>query len=200
MTRTRKILIISAIAVIVVALAVIIWLVSVSSQSSDDASPAPTISVPPTPSVFPTPTPGATDGEPSDEGPVEVGIDDVATVVTGVTAEVVSMESFESSSEQPGDLAGPALRVLVRVTNATDSPLDLGGAAVNLASGADGAPAPPLGDTVANGLPSTLAPGESAEGEYSFSLPLDARGDVAITLDLLTGEPLAVFRGAAPAS
>ncbi|WP_144876526.1 hypothetical protein [Microbacterium sp. 1.5R] len=201
MTRTRKILLIGAAVVVIAVVALVIWMVaSQTSRPDGSATPAPSTSVPPTPTVFPTPTPGATDGAPSDEPPVEVPIDEPATVVEGVTAQVVSMEAFESSSEQPGDLAGPALRVLLRVTNSTAEPIDLGGASVNLASGEDANPAPPLGDTVATGLPASLAPGESAEGQYSFSIPLDARADVTVTLDLLTGEPYVAFRGAAPAS
>lgn len=201
MTRTRKTVLIAAGAVLVVIVAGIIWFVTAQGgQPEGDPTPAASSSVPPTPSVFPTPTPGTTDVEPSDAEPVEVDIDDVATVVEGVTVEVVSMTAFESSSEQPGDLAGPALKVVVRVTNSTDAPLDLGGATVNLAYGSDQNPAPPLGDTVASGLPATLAEGESAEGEYSFSIPVDARDDVGVTVDLLTGEPYVAFRGAAPAS
>lgn len=202
MTRTRKTILIVVVAILVLGVAGIIWFVTAQGAPQDAAEPTPvaSTSVPPTPSVFPTPTPGSTDVEPPASEPIETDIDDVATVVEGVTAEVVSMTAFESSSEQPGDLAGPALKVVVRVTNSTDAPLDLGGATVNLASGPDQNPAPPLGDTVAAGLPATLAPGESADGEYSFSIPVDARSDVGVTVDLLTGEPYVAFRGAAPAS
>lgn len=201
MTRTRKTILIVVGAILVLAVAGIIWFAT-AQGTQQDAEPTPVVSasVPPTPSVFPTPTPGSTDVEPPASAPIETDIDDVATVVEGVTAEVVSMTAFESSSEQPGDLAGPALKVVVRVTNSTDAPLDLGGATVNLAYGPDLSPAPPLGDTVATGLPATLAAGESADGEYSFSIPVDARSDVGVTVDLLTGEPYVAFRGAAPAS
>lgn len=199
MTRTRKVTLIVAGVIVVALVAAGIWFVSSqASQPTGEGTPAPSTSVPPTPSVFPTPTPGTTDIEPTDTAPVEVDIDEVAPVVSGVDAEVVSMTAFESTSEQPGDLAGPALTVVVRVTNSTDAPLDLGGASVNLASGADASPAPPLGDIVATGLPSTIAAGASAEGEFSFSIPVDAREDVTITLDLLNGAPSVVFRGAAP--
>lgn len=201
MTRTRKTILIAVGAVLVVVVAGVIWfLAAQGAQPNGEPEPVASTSVPPTPSVFPTPTPGSTDVEPAESEPIEVDIDEVATVVEGVTAEVVSMTAFESSSEQPGDLAGPALKVVVRVTNSTDAPLDLGGATVNLASGADQNPAPPLGDTVASGLPATLAAGESAEGEYSFSIPVDVRSEVGVTVDLLTGEPYVAFRGAAPAS
>ncbi len=201
MTRTRKTVLIAVGAVLVVVVAGIIWfLTAQGAQPSGEPTPVASASVPPTPTVFPTPTPGSTDVAPPTSDPVEVDIDEVATVVEGVTVEVVSMTAFESTSEQPGDLAGPALKVVVRVTNATDAPLDLAGATVNLASGPDQNPAPPLGDTVASGLPATLAAGETAEGEYSFSIPVDARDDVGVTVDLLTGEPYVAFRGAAPAS
>lgn len=199
MKRSRLIALVAAV-VIVIAIAggsAIYFSTRPTPEATDSAQP--TESVPPVPSVLPTPEPGAVETPAAEAlAPIETKIDEVATVAGGVKVSVLRMEAFEATSELPGDLAGPALAVTVQVVNDTDEPLNLAGAALELTYGPDATPAPPVGDPVANALPETLAPGETAEGEYSFTIPLVARGEISATLDLLLGEPQVAFRGAAP--
>src|SRR3712207_8997076 len=62
-------------------------------------------------------------------------------------------------------IAGPALRVTVRVENGTAEPVALGGVAVNLAYGPDRTPASPLDDSSRRPFATMVEPGQSAEGD-----------------------------------
>ncbi|MEV7631668.1 hypothetical protein AB0N64_04565 [Microbacterium sp. NPDC089318] len=204
MNRSRRtVLIIGAAAAVVVVVAIVLFALSNSPKPDDPRSGSPTAAasstpIPPTPSVFPTPTPGATDSPPPVGEPVEEDLDATASPAKGVTVEVTGIRAFTSSSEQPGELAGPALEVTLRVSNDSGSALDLAGSSVNLTYGTDDVPAPPLGDPISTGLPGTIPAGESGEGEYSFSVPVDDRDRISVVLDLLSDAPQVVFTGAAP--
>ncbi|MFT4235193.1 MAG: hypothetical protein QM607_09370 [Microbacterium sp.] len=153
--------------------------------------------VPQTPSEWPTPTPGTTE-QAEEPDPVETDIDEEASVEGIFSAKVSSVEFFsvDSDTAQPGELAGPAVRLVIDVVNDSNEAIDLSGAAVNLDYGSDHTPAAVVGDPTLTGLPGSIAAGESASGEYSFTLPEDARDQVRVSLDVITGEPQVLFEGA----
>ncbi len=95
----------------------------------------------------------------------------------------------------PGNIAGPALRVTVRVENGTAEPVALGGVAVNLAYGPDRTPASPLDDPSQHPFATMVEPGQSAEGVYVFTVPADARDQVHIEVGYEAGAPLLQFTG-----
>ncbi|MFT3798206.1 hypothetical protein [Microbacterium sp.] len=196
----NKVVVGGAVAIAVVAVVILIWSSAGSLQAS--GSPAATESagsysqtVPATPSQWPTPTPGATDGVDPGE-PIQVDIDQSALVAGTLTARISEVTSFEAEdSEEPGQLAGPAVSVTIEVTNASGKAVDLAGASLNLDFGDAHTPAPAIGDPVATGLPATVADGATVTGTYSFSLPLDVREQVRVILDLVSGESQVIFLG-----
>jgi hypothetical protein len=205
MSRNKVIaVVVGVVAVGAIALVIALWNFAAPPQAGGstpsatapaDPSTPPSETVPPTPSEWPTPEPGETDEVDPGE-PIEVEIDEDATVADGISARITGVRSFDAEdSEQPGQLAGPAVEITIEVTNNLDDDIDLTGASVNVDYGDDRTPAPSIGDPVATGLPSSLASGKSARGEYSFSLPLDVREHVRVILDLVSGEPQVIFVG-----
>ncbi len=179
---------------------------SAQSSGTGRPTPAPTSGPDPAAPVVPEPTAGA-------EAPVQVvpgptaggdvlppvlpavALDERGEVGDGVTATVRSLEAIEGTGYGPGNIAGPALRVTLLLENGTQDPLDLGGVAVELTTGPDSAPASPLDDPSQAPFPGTLASGESAEGVYVFTVPVDQRDLVTISVGHRPGAPVMVFRG-----
>jgi hypothetical protein len=147
--------------------------------------------------AVPTPEPtGPTDDvdEPPPSRPA-VALDETAEAGDGVTASITSVEAIDGTATGPGNVAGPALRVTVRVDNGTDGPVSLGGVSVDLTYGEDLVPASPLGDPSAAPFTGTIAPGEGAEGVYVFSIPVEDRGSVTLSVGYQAGAPIMVFTG-----
>ncbi|RFU22791.1 hypothetical protein D0Z06_02620 [Geodermatophilus marinus] len=126
-----------------------------------------------------------------------VPLDGTAEVEDRVAATVTAVEAVEGTGTGPGNVAGPALRVTVRVENRSTEPVDLDGAVVTLTSGVDQAPAPTLGDPSAAPLTGTVGPGEAADGVYVFTLAEDARDLVTVSVGHEPGAPYMVFSGPA---
>ncbi|MCF6509013.1 hypothetical protein E9549_16595 [Blastococcus sp. MG754426] len=147
----------------------------------------------------PTPTPtGPT--EDVDEPPPslpEVALDAPAAVGNGVVATVASVEAIEGTGVGPGNIAGPALRVTVRIENGTPEAVSLDGVAVNLAYGDDRTPASPLDDPSRRPFTGMVEPGGSGEGVYVFSVPTDVRELVTVEVGYQAGAPLLLFTGSA---
>jgi hypothetical protein len=147
----------------------------------------------------PTPTPtGPT--EDVDEPPAalpEVPLDAPAAVGNGIVATVASIESFEGTADGPGNIAGPALRITVRIENGTAEDVSLDGVAVNLYTGDDRAPASPLEDPSRAPFTGTVEPGATAEAVYVFSVATDTRDVVTLEVGYQAGAPLLLFTGSA---
>jgi hypothetical protein len=146
---------------------------------------------------LPTPEPtGPT--EDVDEPPPslpEVPLDAEAAVGDGVVVTLPAIEAIEGTGVGPGNIAGPALRVTVRIENGTAEPVALGGVAVNLAHGPDRTPASPLDDPSRRPFATMVEPGQSAEGVYVFTVPADARDQVHVEVGYEAGAPLLQFTG-----
>lgn len=121
------------------------------------------------------------------------------TVKTGISAAISGLTAVQGEAQGVGEVAGPALRFKLTVTNDTDKELSLASALVNVTFGADEAPAGELSgpDTVA--FPASVAPGGTAEAVYVFSVPADSRDDVRIYFNLEAETPISAFAGKAPA-
>lgn len=169
-----------------------------STTTAPPVVAAPTAPTPaPTPETTPEPT-GPT-GDVDDPPPSRpaVALDAAAEVGDGVSASLVSLDAIEGTATGPGNIAGPALRITVRIENGTDEPVSLGGVVVDLASGRDLVPASPLDDPSAAPFAGTVAPGEHADGVYVFTIPEEDRGSVAVSVGYQAGAPLMVFTGSA---
>jgi hypothetical protein len=147
----------------------------------------------PRPTQTPTPAAGATDEPFAELSPVAPD----QTIVTeeGIEISLSSLQAVDGQATLAGETSGPAIRATVRITNTGDEPLDLEYVAVNAYIGEDRAPAGTL--TQPGGAPfeGTVAPGDSAEGTYLFTVPETDRDDVTLTVDYLFGAKVAVFRG-----
>jgi hypothetical protein len=164
-------------------------------EPSDSASPSPVATEPAatpepsetTPPVDSNPFPELPAVEPEETGEAE-----------GISAELVKFESVMGEVVGPGDVARPAVRVTVEITNTGDEDLNLNLVVMNAYMGVQRDPAEtyeqPGGDPV-NG---SLAPGKKATGVYLFRIPEDRRDDVTFVVDYHAGEPAIVFRGEVP--
>lgn len=151
------------------------------------------VATPPPISPAPTgPTSRAT-ALPTSQQPVAL---DAPARVGDVTVSLADVDSIQGAATGPGDVAGPALRVTVRMANGTADPLDLLGVAVSMTYGSQSTPASPLGDPSVRVFTGTLEPGGSAEGIYVFRVPTGDRDAVTVSVGYQPGAPYAVFAGA----
>ncbi|TXR56373.1 hypothetical protein [Quadrisphaera setariae] len=191
-------------------------LVSCTSSSSDGTAPtaSPTTSsaggpTPPSSTATgpaastPSPPPSSTyAGPPPATAPV-VGATTLPPVPTGspaafgdgLVATVSAVREAQASGSVPGDVAGPAVAVSVRVENGSDAPVDLGGLTVTATYGADAVPA-----TLLTGAPSApaegvLAPRKSAEGVWAFTVPSGQASSLVLTISSISSGTTVVVRG-----
>jgi hypothetical protein len=108
------------------------------------------------------------------------------------------MEAIQGEAERAGEVAGPAVRFVVTVTNTTAQPVSLATALVNVYYGADATPAGELAKPGGSPFPQEVAAGGTAAGTFIFTIPEDERDDVLVTLDYQVGTPVLAFEGAAP--
>jgi hypothetical protein len=147
----------------------------------------------------PTPTPTGPTEDVNQLPPAqpEVPLDAPAAVGNGIVATIGSIEAIEGTAVGPGNIAGPALRVTVRIENGTAEDVSLDGVAVNMYSGAERTPASPLGDPSQAPFTGMLAPGATGEGVYVFRVPVEARDLVTVEVGYQAGAPLLLFTGPA---
>ncbi|WP_116449775.1 DUF4352 domain-containing protein [Blastococcus litoris] len=202
--RTRLRLLLAAAAAVLVAALVVVLLV-VNGDDDEPADPAASRIPVPTAAV-PSSTAATTPAVPAPTGPVvnaddlppaldPVPLDGTADAGTGITATLPAIEAIEGTGVGPGNVAGPALRVTVRIRNGSGEPVVLDGVAVNLYTGADLTPASPLDDPSQELFTGRLEPGESADGVYVFTVPTDRRDAVTVEVGYGPGVPFMRWTG-----
>jgi len=154
-----------------------------------------TSATPPAVSSAPAPTTPTAVGDELPPSLPPVALTDTAAVDGAVAAELTDVRAIEGEGTGPGNVAGPAVAVTVRLTNGTAEELSLDGAVVSLTYTSDARPASPLDDPSAAPLSGALAPGSSAEGVYVFSVPADQRDVVSVAIGYQAGAPYLVFTG-----
>lgn len=107
-----------------------------------------------------------------------------ATLTRGVTAEVVRVEPVSGVASQPGEIAGPAVRLTVRIRNATSSALPLHGAVVNAYSGPQRQPADLLSGPGVRAFPASVAAGDAVDGVFVVGVPPARRASLVVEVDL----------------
>ncbi|OMQ16485.1 hypothetical protein A7K94_0202175 [Modestobacter sp. VKM Ac-2676] len=214
--RRRRVLVSAGVLVVVV---VVVVLVLVGLTREDDAGPAtgrgeaaaPTssgsapsgaapVGAEPTGAVeapLPTPDPSGPTQDVTELPPAlpEVPIDGTSEVGNGLVATLPAVEAIQGTAVGPGNVAGPAVRVTVRLDNGTDDAVSLGGTAVNMYYGPERTPASPLEDPSRRPFGGVLAAGDTADGVYVFSIPADARSTVTIEIGYEAGANLMLFSG-----
>lgn len=162
-----------------------------------EAGPTGTPSADPGASGEPLETPPPPDPvEPAE--PTSVPIDSPAPIATEVVASISKMEAVEGEAKGPGEVAGPSVRFTVTIRNDTDAEVDLSSAVITADYGSDRTPALQLFEPGGKNLPASVAAGESVKGVYIFSIPVEKRDRVRVTLDYSVGVPPLEFTGAAP--
>ncbi len=194
---------------LVVVVGAIIWaaVASADSTATTAVTPTGTATSAPTPSSSPSPDATATSAPATNAGD---GVratsepnpfDSPAEIVPGVSASIGAITSVTGVAAGVGESGGPAIRFEVTIANAGEQAIDLQNTRVTVDSGANSDPASELSggpDIVA--FPASLEPGASATAAYVFTVPVEGRSDVRITLDYLAAVPFVVFAGAAPTS
>jgi hypothetical protein len=152
-----------------------------------------------------TPSPARVDAGPAPAGSPDelppslpaVALDQPAAVGNGISASVLSVTAIQGTASGPGNVAGPALRVSLRIHNGTGAPVSLDGVAVALTYGADSTPAEPLEDPSRAPFHGTVAAGGAADGIYVFTVPAGDRDTITVSVGYQPGAPFLVFTGSA---
>jgi hypothetical protein len=125
-------------------------------------------------------------------------LDDVATPAADVTVSVAKLEAVQGTALGPGQVAGPALRITLELTNGTAEAIPLNAANVQLYCGPDRIPGDALSGPGVSEFSGTLAAGQSATGVYVITCAEDLRDDVQITFGYVPAGAKVAFEGAAP--
>lgn len=203
----RRRLLIGALALVLVALAGLGIALSGRDGDPDRGTDAAgSTTAPPSASAAPTGSSAAPSSTPQPTGPASDAAEfppslpvadlDEAVPVEEVTVSIARIEEIEGQATGPGDVAGPALRVTIRIDNETGADVPLDGVAVNGYYGADRTPAPPLNDSSHVPFAGVLPSGETTEGVYVLRVPPDQRGQVTLEIGYRPGAPLVLFTGA----
>lgn len=196
--------------VVVVALALLAWRLSASSVSSaspsDSAttsasSPAPEPSTATSDAADPVealPPSGVTIDEFGREHLDPVPFDAAPSPREGITVKLDGIEAVDGQYLVPGEVAGPALRVTLTVSNDTDAAQSLSLLVVNLYYGEAGVPAGTLTNPGGKVLTGEIPPHSSATGVYLFNTPEDQRKIVRVEVDLEAQARVVLFEGSAP--
>lgn len=115
----------------------------------------------------------------------------------GLTARVSRIEAVKGDAHGPGEIAGPALRVTLRLDNESQSRIVAESIVVNLYYGAKNHPAGPLSGPGLKPFTGVIDKGQKSSGSYVFSVPVDQRRKVRIEFRYSTEAPVTIFEGAA---
>lgn len=207
--RPRLVLaVVAAAALAVLAVVALLFLGDEESTGSTDAGARTSQPVPAPP---PSPVPPSLDPPvtPRPAAPIEpiggsgalppelpaVPLDAPAEAGDGVVASLPRLESVQGTGTGPGNVAGPALRVTVRLANGTPAPVSLDSVTVNVYYGEDRTPASPLDDPSSAPFQGTVAAGRSAEGVFVVRVPSGAGDIVTVEVGHRPGAPLIIFSG-----
>lgn len=182
-----------------------------SSSSTAPSSPQPHST--PTHAAATSPAPTADGPTPSPEPPradatspaaapdprfgvpvaTSVPVSEPATLSGGITAHIDSITPITAKATRAGEISGPALSIVVTLTNTTSSPVSLNQVSVGAYYGKDATPAGSITGEKDTSLHGALAPGASASGTYVFTVPKEQQSTVTLTVTDAAGAPIAVF-------
>ena len=127
-----------------------------------------------------------------------IPLDETGDFGTGLAVRLIDIEAIDGEARTQGEVAGPALRVTVEVTNNSNEPISLERTQVDVTSGNDRTPGIVLSGSGTAPFPASVAPGASTTGTVVFIVPLDQRDVVQVAVTQTTGTPIVVFEGTAP--
>ncbi|MGB3673653.1 MAG: hypothetical protein WA988_04350 [Candidatus Nanopelagicales bacterium] len=122
-----------------------------------------------------------------------VGFKTPVNYPSGLTVDVVKADRVTVAAQGPGEISGPGISFLIKLTNKSDSEIKLDNVAVNAFYGKGKTPASPA-PTSATPFSGTLGKGMSTEAAYVFNVPSGA-DPVELQFSYATNAPVAVFVG-----
>ncbi|MCD4527479.1 hypothetical protein [Nocardioides sp. cx-173] len=164
-----------------------------SSEAPDPATP----STPMSPAPDPDPSSGSLDPVPYEEVTPEPALPLSATADfgTGLTLAVLESEAVRSKASGPGEISAPALRLTMRLRNASGEPIDIEGMVVSLEYGTARTPAVDVHQPGGAPFGGVLAPGATTRGVYVFNVPVSERDQVRVTTSYTGTAPTVVLAG-----
>ena len=123
-----------------------------------------------------------------------VPLDAVADFGGQITTKLTDIAAIDAQARVPGELSGPALAITIEVSNDSTDPIGLDSVSVNV-EGNGGAPASPITTDPAAPFSGVLMPGEKKTGVYVFTIPVESRSDLSVTVLYSVGSPVVLFTG-----
>lgn len=127
-----------------------------------------------------------------------VKLAETVQVLDGVTVGITNLAAVQGVADEPGEVAGDAVKVSVTLTNTGSTTADTSGVVVELAAGPNSTPGLALSGTGTTAFPPSIAPGASATADYIFVVDANQRARVSISVNYSVTSPIAVFDGVAP--
>jgi hypothetical protein len=124
----------------------------------------------------------------------EVPLDETAQFGGRISAEVTSIDRIEGEARLPGEVAGSALAVHVRLDNGSSKRLDVSGVTVTVED-RDGTPSSPLSTDPAEPFAETIDPGAATEAVYVFAFEDSQPQPITVGINYSADEPVAFFVG-----
>jgi hypothetical protein len=115
-----------------------------------------------------------------------------AQIKGGVSVTIANVKDVEVGANGPGEIAGHAVSVEVRVLNTASAAFSLSGLAVTASYG--GTPASPTTAGGAKPLSGSLAGGGRASGVYVFLVPKEQSGRIRVEVSSDASPSIAVFQ------
>ncbi|MCC6497595.1 MAG: hypothetical protein IT193_15185 [Propionibacteriaceae bacterium] len=190
----------------VIVVAAVVWAV-VAGVPGGSPAPGPVPSATPTAGQFTTPVPEPSVASPTATGTptveptrkpssVETGLDDDVETSPGVTASIERIEAVSGEARGPGEIAGPALRVTIKLTNGSDKAVRTELGLINVYYGKDRTPAGTLSGPGVTPFPAEIPAGGSGSGTSVFNVPTGQRGQIEVEFSYSTDVPVVLFSGA----
>jgi len=145
-----------------------------------------------------TPQATADPGTASGRAQRPVGLTAKAALTSKVSVTLSQLKAVQGKGDGVGEVSGPSLRFVVTIDNSSTKLLNLSSTVVTVTYGADATPSNEL-VSQRKALPETVAAGATAQGTFTFPVPVKSRSDVRITIDYGVSVPSVVFAGTAPA-
>lgn len=127
-----------------------------------------------------------------------VKLTDKVQVLDGMTVGIANLAAVQGVADEPGEVAGDAVKVSVTLTNTSTTPADTSGVVVDLEAGPNAVPGLALGGTGSTTFPASIEPGASVTADYVFVVDSNQRARVSVHVNYSVSAPIAVFEGTAP--
>jgi hypothetical protein len=112
----------------------------------------------------------------------------------GVAVRITDVKAITAKAQLPGEVAGPAVALTLKVQNDSSGPVDLSSVVVTLLD-ADQAPGIEMTAKPSDPLSGTLRAGKSTTGVYVFTVDKSRRNPISVNVTLAGAAPVLLFKG-----